>query len=107
MKKANILLHILPLCLLVSAYSVTAQAKTGQKAEKYNGEDTVANGFALRTDIHTLFDTGHLRISVEGVIDLSTRARMDYGAAIPPRIVIPDFINREFLKWRWDNYNGL
>ncbi len=35
MKKANILLHILPLCLLVSAYSVTAQAKTGQKAEKY------------------------------------------------------------------------
>lgn len=77
------------------------------KPFKYNGEDTVANGFALRTDIHTLFDTGHLRISVEGVIDLSTRARMDYGAAIPPRIVIPDFINREFLKWRWDNYNGL
>ncbi len=77
------------------------------KPFKYNGEDTVANGFALRTDIHTLFDTGHLRISEEGVIDLSTRARMDYGAAIPPRIVIPDFINREFLKWRWDNYNGL
>lgn len=77
------------------------------KPFKYNGEDTVANGFAMRTDIHTLFDTGHLRISVEGVIELSTRARMDYGAIIPPRIVIPDFINREFLKWRWDNYNGM
>ncbi len=77
------------------------------KPFKYNGEDTVANGFAMRTDIHTLFDTGHLRISVEGVIELSTRARMDYGAIIPPRIVIPDFTNREFLKWRWDNYNGL
>lgn len=77
------------------------------KPFKYNGEDTIANGFAMRTDIHTLFDTGHLRISVEGVVELSTRARMDYGAVIPPRIVIPDFTNREFLKWRWDNYNGL
>ena len=77
------------------------------KPFKYKGEDTVANGFAMRTDIHTLFDAGHLRIAVDGTVELSTRARMDYGAAIPPRIVIPDFIDREFLKWRWDNYNGL
>lgn len=77
------------------------------KPFKYNGEDTVANGFAMRTDIHTLFDTGHLRISVEGEIELSQRARMDYGWSIPPRIVIPDFIDRGFIKWRWDNYNGM
>lgn len=77
------------------------------KPFKYNGEDTVANGFAMRTDIHTLFDSGHLRISEDGTIELSTRARMDYGASIPPNIVIPDFTNKEFLKWRWDNYNGL
>lgn len=74
---------------------------------KYNGEDTAANGFAMRTDIHTLFDTGHLRISVEGEIDLSQRARMDYGWSIPPKIVIPDFIDKSFIKWRWDNYNGM
>lgn len=77
------------------------------KPFKYKGEDSIANGFAMRTDIHTLFDTGHLRISVDGEIELSPRARMDYGATIPPRIVIPEFINRDFLKWRWDNYNGL
>lgn len=77
------------------------------KPYKYHGEDTVANGFAMRLDIHMLFDTGHLRIAPDGTIDLSGRARMDYGALIPPRIVIPDFINRGFLKWRWDNYNGL
>lgn len=77
------------------------------KPFKYNGEDTVANGFAMRTDIHTLFDTGHLRISPEGIIELSAKARMDYGASIPPRIVIPDFTNREFLRWRWENYNGI
>jgi hypothetical protein len=77
------------------------------KPYKYHGEDTIANGFAMRLDIHMLFDTGHLRISPDGVVDLSGRARMDYGALIPPRIVIPDFINRGFLKWRWDNYNGM
>lgn len=77
------------------------------KPYKYNGEDTIANGFAMRTDIHVLFDAGHLRISEDGLIELSTKARMDYGATIPPRIVIPDFTNREFLRWRWENYNGV
>lgn len=77
------------------------------KPFKYHGEDTVANGFAMRLDIHMLFDTGHLRISPEGIVQLSGRARMDYGALIPPRIVVPEFTNREFLQWRWDNYNGM
>lgn len=77
------------------------------KPFKYNGEDTIANGFAMRTDIHTLFDTGHLRISDTGIVELSSRARMDYGATIPPRIVLPDFTNREFIRWRWENYNGI
>lgn len=77
------------------------------KPYKYHGEDTVANGFAMRLDIHMLFDTGHLRIAEDGTIELSHRARMDYGALIPPRIVIPEFISREFIKWRWDNYNGI
>ena len=77
------------------------------KPYKYQGEDTAANGFAMRLDIHMLFDTGHLRISPQGEVRLSGRARLDYGALIPPRIVIPDFINRDFLKWRWDNYNGM
>ena len=77
------------------------------KPFKYKGEDTVANGFAMRTDIHLLFDAGHLRIAPDGIVELSNRARMDYGATIPPRIVIPDFTNKEFLRWRWENYNGI
>lgn len=76
------------------------------KPYKYNGEDTPANGFAMRTDIHILFDTGHLRIAPTGEISLSKRARYDYGMTIPPRIVIPDFIDIEFVRWRWENYNG-
>lgn len=74
---------------------------------KYHGEDTAANGFPMRMDIHYLFDAGHLRISVNGDVFLSEKARWSYGASIPPRIFIPDHINRDFLKWRWDNYNGI
>lgn len=77
------------------------------KPYKYKGEDTVANGIAMRVDIHTLFDTGHLRISPEGDVELSGRARLDYGASIPPRIVIPEFTDKENIRWRWDNYNGI
>lgn len=74
---------------------------------KYHGEDTAANGFPMRMDIHYLFDAGHLRISVDGDVFLSEKARWSYGASIPPRIFIPDHVNRNFLKWRWDNYNGV
>jgi len=77
------------------------------KPFKYKGEDTVANGFPMRMDIHLLFDAGHLRISDTGEVQLSTRARMDYGATIPPKIYLPDLTSREFLRWRWDNYNGI
>lgn len=77
------------------------------KPFKYNGEDTIANGFAMRVDIHTLFDAGHLRISPEGDIDLSAKAKSDYGTSLPRRIFLPDFTNREFLRWRWENYNGI
>jgi len=77
------------------------------KPFKYNGEDTIANGFPMRMDIHLLFDAGHLRISDVGDVELSSRARMDYGATVPPRIYLPDFTSREFLRWRWENYNGV
>lgn len=74
---------------------------------KYHGEDTRANGFAMRLDIHQLFDSGHLRIHENGGVFLTDRARMDYGASIPPVVHFPDWINRDFVRWRWDNYNGL
>lgn len=76
------------------------------KPFKYNGADSVSNGFAMRMDIHFLFDSGHLRISKIGEVFLSEKARWSYGASIPPRIIIPDHIDRENLRWRWDNYNG-
>ena len=73
----------------------------------YRGEDTVANGFCMRMDIHQLFDSGHLRIAVDGGVFLTDRARMDYGALIPPSIRLPAVVNLDFVRWRWENYNGV
>lgn len=77
------------------------------KPYKYNGADVASNGFAMRMDIHFLFDSGHLRISENGVVFLSDKARWSYGYSIPPRIILPDYVDRENLRWRWDNYNGI
>lgn len=74
---------------------------------KYHGEDTMANGFCMRMDIHQLFDSGHLRIREDGEVVLSDRARIEYGALIPPFIRFPDYVKREFVRWRWENYNGM
>lgn len=77
------------------------------KPHKYNGPEEVDNGFAMRTDIHILFDTGNLRISTQGDVELSEIARKNYGYSIPPKIVIPDYVNRDYLQWRWENYVGI
>lgn len=74
---------------------------------KYHGEDTSANGLCMRMDIHQLFDSGHLRIRDTGEVFLSDRARMEYGALIPRDIRLPSCVNPSFVRWRWDNYNGL
>jgi hypothetical protein len=67
-----------------------------------SGPDTIDNGLCLRSDIHLLFDAGHLRINSSGEIVLSETASHDlnYGH-LPRQIVIPPFIGKERLDWRW------
>lgn len=73
---------------------------------KYHGEDSAANGLCLRMDIHQLFDCGELRLKPSGEVVLTERARLSYGYTIPPEIRIPSTVNIDFVRWRWDNYNG-
>ncbi|MBL4575550.1 MAG: HNH endonuclease [Opitutaceae bacterium] len=64
-----------------------------------DGIDHVSNGICLRTDIHRLFDTGHLKIRSDGELSLSKKAmRSENYGDLPEQIYIPDFINKEFLK---------
>lgn len=68
---------------------------------KYNGSDKVENGLCLRSDIHQLFDSKHLRLFSNGRIVLSevAAAKANYSQ-LPSNIVIPDFINKDHLDWR-------
>ena len=72
----------------------------------YKGADDRTNGFCMRSDIHILYDANELRILPTGKVELSQRARLSYGATIPPSIVLPPWVNVENLRWRCDNYRG-
>lgn len=74
---------------------------------KYNGDEIVSNGFLMRLDIHNLYDLNHIRINVDGQVYVSDRVRLAYGASIPPQIIIPPYINKEYIRWRWENYDGI
>ena len=68
----------------------------------YRPIDTIANGLCLRSDIHLLYDSGHLRIDVSGGVHLSDDASdsKNYGS-LPDRVVLPKFVNPEYIDWRW------
>lgn len=76
------------------------------KPHKYNGPEAKDNGILLRRDIHYLFDSGNLRIDVDGNIFISQPVLEDYGRIIPEHIDIPDYVNKEYIRWRWENYDG-
>lgn len=69
---------------------------------EYRGADGVGNGVCLRSDIHSLFDTGHLRINPQGQLVCSDamRASVNYNN-LPPQVQVPRFVLQEALDWRW------
>lgn len=69
---------------------------------KNNGTDTIDNGMCLRSDIHLLFDTGHLRLKADGTISLSESATLvgDYRQ-LPEMVDVPSFVSLGNLQWRW------
>lgn len=105
--RSNILKAFNNKCLLTGVSIPEVLEAAHIKPVQYKGNDETENGLCLRLDIHQLFDTGHLRISESGNIILSQRVCSEYGTIIKNSIDIPDFINKQYIKWRWDNYNGI
>lgn len=73
------------------------------KPHKYGGGESVQNGLLLRADIHKLYDTGHLSIAPDGEIVLSERAKNNYRYLIGKVASIPNYVDREMLRWRHEN----
>lgn len=69
------------------------------------GSDKIENGLCFRSDIHQLYDSGHLRIKHDGELLLSEpAARKENYASLPRRILLPKFVKRENLEWRLNYY---
>jgi hypothetical protein len=68
-----------------------------------HGADTAANGLCLRSDIHTLFDAGHVRIEPTGMLHLSDAATGDpVYCQLPKSIAVPLHVGVPNLIWRWN-----
>lgn len=67
------------------------------------GSDDAGNGLCLREDLHILFDSGHLRIDIDGVIHLSelASASNSYKAFNGLKVVIPPYVDKNCLAHRW------
>ena len=71
---------------------------------KYHGSDDVSNGLCLRSDVHTLFDSGDIRITESGQICLSAAATNSRSySELPGQVEIPALIEPA-LEWRWRYY---
>lgn len=90
-------------CCLLTGESMPSVLRACHIIEvKDGGPDIAANGIALRSDLHDLFDSGHLRISTTGKILLSEAARVSvsYGS-LPEQIDIPAHLDQEALRKRF------
>lgn len=81
------------------------------KPVEYNGDYDASNGFLMRTDLHLLFDANHLKIKPTderiAEVEVDQVTRNSYGFTIPSTIVLPEYVNKENLRWRYDNYKGI
>ena len=100
------LLSVSDRCLVTRVRMVGLLEAAHIKPHKYNGPEAKDNGILLRRDIHYLFDSGNLRIDVNGNIFISQPVLEDYGRIIPEKVDIPDYVNKDYIRWRWENYDG-
>ncbi len=67
------------------------------------GTDWISNGLCLRTDIHRLYDSGHLRFSPQGQIHLSASAAQQHNYGyLPDAVEYPEFVDVDNIAWRWE-----
>jgi len=92
-------------CILTGNDMPTVLEAAHIRPVAHHGNDTKANGLCLRSDIHQLFDSGHLRINPYGKLFLSDSAnRHSNYSTLPKSINLPDFVSLELIGWRWDYF---
>ena len=99
--RRNILVGFQKTCLVTGTNLENVLEAAHIKPVAKNGSDQLSNGLCLRTDIHRLYDSGHLKIFPDGRLILSDAVRMPNNyQSLPEGIIIPSFVDRENLNWR-------
>lgn len=65
------------------------------------GSDLEQNGVCLRTDIHDLFDAGHIRIDAAGNVVLSEALASSGAYTLPTAVTWPAFVHADNVDFRW------
>ena len=81
------------------------------KPYAYGGDDEISNGIMLRADIHLLFDSGLLNLRPDSVrkgycdviIAENEGVRSNYRGLTASSIKLPDYVDMENIRWRYDN----
>lgn len=80
------------------------------KPYAHGGDDEISNGIMLRADIHLLFDSGLLNLKPDplkkGYCDVilgDDRAVRSNYRGLKVSIKLPDYIDMENVRWRYDN----
>ncbi|MCC5791770.1 MAG: HNH endonuclease [Legionellaceae bacterium] len=67
----------------------------------HGGTDIIDNGLCMRVDIHRLYDSGKIRISPDGMIELNNQVSKSISYRdLPRKIAIPLSVKIENLIWR-------
>lgn len=110
-KFRNALLNVYPQCVISAINMPEVLIAAHIKPVEYNGGYDASNGFLMRTDLHLLFDANHLKIKPTNEsyaeVEVDEITKMSYGFTIPSKIFMPDYVSRESLRWRYENYKGI
>lgn len=89
-------------CILSGVSMPEALEAAHIKPVKYQGPDTVGNGFCLRADLHRLYDANHIKILPDGSItytDIALLPENYFG--FPSTLTLPSWVNSDYLDWRF------
>ena len=72
---------------------------------EHKGGDTYINGICFRSDIHILYDSKHIRMRPDGILEYSEALQHSKSySQLPKKINLPSFISKEALNWRYEYY---
>lgn len=66
------------------------------------GSDLEQNGVCLRSDIHELFDAGHIRIDTVGNVRMSEALAANGAYTLPATVTWPKFVHPDNIRFRWE-----